>query len=55
MSAMSVEVPYPVFTNRDGSPIDNGYVWVGVANLQPQTNPVQVYFDRDLTQLATQP
>ena len=52
---MSVEVPYPVFTNRDGSPIDNGYVWVGVANLQPQTNPVQVYFDRDLTQLAAQP
>lgn len=52
---MSVEVPYPVFTNRDGEPIDNGYVWVGVANINPQINPVQVYFDRDLTQLAAQP
>jgi hypothetical protein len=55
MSAMSVEVPYPVFQDRDGEPLENGYVWVGVANQNPQTNPVQVYFDRDLTQPAAQP
>jgi hypothetical protein len=55
MSALSVEVPYPVFTDRDGEPLENGYVWVGVANQNPQTNPVQVYFDRDLTQPAAQP
>jgi hypothetical protein len=55
MSAMSVSVPYPVFTDRDGEPLENGYVWVGVANQNPQTNPVQVYFDRDLTQPAAQP
>jgi hypothetical protein len=55
MSAMSVEVPYQVFTDRDGEPLENGYVWVGVANQNPQTNPIQVYFDRDLTQPAAQP
>jgi len=55
MSAMSVEVPYPVFTARDGEPLEDGYVWIGVANLNPQTNPVQVYFDRNLTQPAAQP
>jgi hypothetical protein len=55
MSAMSVEVPYPVFTDRDGEPLENGYVWVGVANQNPQTNPIQVYFDRNMTQPAAQP
>jgi hypothetical protein len=55
MSAMSVEVPYPVFTDRAGEPLENGYVWIGVANQNPQTNPLQVYFDRNLTQPAAQP
>jgi hypothetical protein len=55
MSAMSVEVPFPVFYDRDGEPLENGYVWIGTANLNPQTNPIQVYFDRNLTQPAAQP
>jgi hypothetical protein len=55
MSALSVEVPFPVFYDRDGQPIENGYVWIGQPNLNPQTNPVQVYFDKALTQLAAQP
>ncbi len=52
---LSVEVPFPVFQDRDGQPLDNGYVWIGVANLNPQTNPVNVYFDSALTILAAQP
>jgi hypothetical protein len=55
MSALSVEVPFPVFYDRDGQPLENGYVWIGQPNLNPQTNPVQVYFDKALTQLAAQP
>jgi hypothetical protein len=55
MSAMSVEVPFPVFYDRAGEPLENGYVWIGQANLNPQTNPIQVYFDRNLTQPAAQP
>lgn len=55
MSALSVQVPFPVFQDRDGQPLDNGYVWIGVPNLPPQTNPVNVYFDDALTQLAAQP
>lgn len=55
MSALSVEVPFPVFYDRAGEPLENGYVWIGQANLNPQTNPIQVYFDRDLTQPAVQP
>ena len=55
MSALSIQIPFPVFQNRDGQPLDNGYVWIGQLNLNPQTNPVQVYFDRAQTQLAQQP
>jgi hypothetical protein len=55
MSALSIQVPFPVFNDRDGQPLDNGYVWIGVPNLPPQTNPVNVYFDEDLTALAPQP
>jgi hypothetical protein len=55
MSALSIQVPFPVFQGRDGQPLENGYVWIGVANLNPQTNPVVVYFDKDLTIPAAQP
>jgi hypothetical protein len=55
MSALSIQVPFPVFNDRDGQPLENGYVWIGVPNLPPQTNPVNVYFDDALTILAPQP
>jgi len=55
MSALSIEVPFPVFQDRDGQPLDNGYVWIGTANLYPITNPVIAYFDEALTIIAAQP
>ncbi len=55
MSATAVQVPFPVFQDRNGEPLENGYVWIGQANLNPQTNPVQVYFDREKTRPAAQP
>ena len=55
MSALSIQVPFPVFQDRDGQPLDNGYVWIGVANLNPQTNPVVAYYDAALTIEAVQP
>jgi hypothetical protein len=55
MSALSIEVPFPVFQDRDGQPLENGYVFLGVANLNPQVNPVIAYFDKALTIPAAQP
>jgi hypothetical protein len=55
MSALSIQVPFPVFQGRDGQPLENGYVWIGVANLNPQTNPVVAYYDSALTIPAAQP
>ena len=55
MSALSIQVPFPVFQDRDGQPLDNGYVWLGTSSLNPQTNPVVAYYDSALTIVATQP
>jgi hypothetical protein len=55
MSALSIEVPFPVFQDRDGQPLENGYIFLGVANLNPQVNPVIAYFDEALTIPAAQP
>lgn len=55
MAALSVQVPYPVFYDRDGQPLDNGNIYIGAANLDPVTNPIQVYYDDALTIPASQP
>lgn len=55
MSALSIQPTYPIFTETDGQPLENGYIWIGTANLDPQVNPINVYFDAALTILAPQP
>lgn len=55
MSALSIQPTYPIFTDIDGQPLENGYVWIGAANLDPQTNPISVYWDAALTLAAVQP
>lgn len=55
MSALSIQPTYPIFTDIDGQPLEAGYVWIGTANLDPQTNPINVYWDAALTILAPQP
>lgn len=55
MSALSVQPPYPAFAGTDGQPLENGYIWIGAVNLDPQTNPIAVYWDAGLTITAAQP
>lgn len=55
MSALSIQPTYPILTDIDGQPLENGFVWVGTANLDPQANPITAYWDAALTQVATQP
>lgn len=55
MSANSLSVPFPIFNDIDGDPLDAGYIYIGTANLDPVTNPISVYFDADLTIPASQP
>jgi hypothetical protein len=55
MSAISINPPYPAFIDVDGQPLDNGYIWIGTVNLNPQVNPIAAYWDAALTISAVQP
>jgi hypothetical protein len=55
MTALSIQPTYPIFTDIDGQPLEDGYVWIGVANLAPIVNPITVYWDAALTIPAVQP
>lgn len=55
MSALSINPPYPVFTDTEGQPLEDGYIWIGTANLNPLTSPIVVYWDAALTIPAGQP
>jgi hypothetical protein len=48
-----ISTPFPVFTDTDGLPLEGGYIDIGVAGLNPLSNPLQVYWDQALTMPAT--
>jgi hypothetical protein len=47
--------PIPVFLDTDGTPLDNGMIYVGLANQDPRANPVLLYWDDAFTIQAQQP
>jgi hypothetical protein len=55
MTALSIQPPYPIITGADGQPLEDGYIWIGVANLPPIGNPIAVYWDAALTIPAALP
>lgn len=56
MSALSIQPTFPILTDIDGQPLDDGYVWLGVAGSgDPIANPQTAYWDAALTQTVTQP
>jgi hypothetical protein len=55
MSALSINPPYPVFPDIDGQPLEDGYIWIGTAGMNPISNPIVVYWDDALTIPAPQP
>ena len=50
-----INPPFPVFSDVDGQPLEDGYVYIGVANQNPEVNPVQVFWDAAGTIPAVQP
>lgn len=55
MDGSPVQPPFPFFTDSDGTALQDGYIWIGEANLDPQVNPIGVYLDVALTLPAAQP
>lgn len=51
----ATEAPFPQYLDAKGGPLDDGYLYFGVANLNPETNPVTVYWDVAGTQPVAQP
>lgn len=55
MPAIAVNPPFPLFTDADGQPLDDAYIYIGTANQNPVSNPITVYWDSALTITASQP
>jgi hypothetical protein len=53
--ANNIGSPFEMFTDTSGNPLEDGYLYVGTAGLNPETNPVAVYWDDALTLAAAQP
>lgn len=47
--------PYPIFLDRQGLPLDGGNIYIGVAGSDPQTSPVDCFFDEAMLIPAEQP
>jgi hypothetical protein len=47
--------PLQQFHDTDGKPLEDGYLYFGVANQNPQVNPITVYWDAAGTIPAAQP
>lgn len=47
--------PHIQFADLDGRPLENGSLYFGTANLDPETSPITVYWDLAGTQPAAQP
>lgn len=47
--------PIPIWIDGRGALVDAGFIYVGVANQDPVTNPINCYLDQALTVPITQP
>jgi len=47
--------PYQNFMGLNAVPIQNGYIYIGVENQDPESYPIAVYWDNGLTIPASQP
>lgn len=50
-----VTEPFPIFYDDDGTPLENGMIYVGEANQDPRVNPIVVYTDEARTVTIAQP
>ena len=46
MSILMQLSPFDYFTDLKGDALDEGYIWIGQPNKNPQSFPVTVYLDR---------
>ena len=54
---MSTQIgnPFPMFYDRRGRPLDGGSIYIGRVGLDPETNPLALFADIELTDAMAQP
>ncbi len=50
-----IKPPYELFSDVDGSPLEAGDIFIGSVGNDAESNPITIYWDRALTQAASQP
>lgn len=55
MASLPINAPFTNFQDSSGQPLESGYIFIGTVNLNPETNPVSVFWDSALTIPAAQP
>lgn len=54
-SLFAITPPFKVYPDLNGQPLNNGFLYFGVAGQNPETNPITVYWDVAGTIPAAQP
>lgn len=54
-SVIQIDEPFKIFHDIDGMPLEDGYIYIGEAGLDPITNPINVFSDYALTLPIVQP
>ncbi len=54
MGAISLN-PYSYLADLQGDALDGGFVYIGVADQNPQTSPISIYYDTDMMVAAPNP
>lgn len=52
---LKINPPQQIYHDKNGSPLNNGYIYIGKVDQNPEVSPVPVYWDAALTQPAPQP
>lgn len=52
---LQIQSPFQQLFDTNGSPLDDGYVYIGTANANPETSPIAIYLDDAGTIPAAQP
>lgn len=52
---LQIASPFQQIFDTDGSPLDNGYIYIGTANANPEVSPISLWWDDAGTIPAAQP
>ena len=55
MPDLIMKNPFQLFTDTNGIRLQDGQIFIGEPHIDPETNPITVYWDDAYTQTAVQP